>query len=117
LRELSELLAEPALSAELTREEKAAVLVQLSALQAALAAGLADSLGRTPAEATPVGEDSLLTALEVAARFGRSVEWVYRKAQSSQWRSFTIREGAKTLRFSERGLRVHLAAMRRRGAS
>lgn len=103
---LGSLLAEPAHAAELAPEEAAAALLELAALQAVLAARLRPVSRAGRAESQAPVEDRLLTAEEVAQRFGRSVGWVYRQAR--RW-PFTRRETRKTLRFSEAGLLRHMA--------
>jgi hypothetical protein len=104
------LVADPAHIAKVTPAEAAAMLAELAALQVALAAR-AVATARAPSE-EPYTEDRLLTAEQVAARYSRSVEWVYRRARTSAWAAFTRREGRKTVRFSERGLLRHLAGKR-----
>ena len=96
---------------ELPPEEVASALPELGALQAALEARLRTVPG-TPSPNGQPADDRLLTAVEVAGIYGRSVEWVYRQAK--RW-PFTRRETRKTLRFSEAGLRRYLADGRRRG--
>ena len=102
---LAELLADPTRAASVSRGDAAALLVELSALQVALVARLAVIDAATIAP--PHTADRLLTPAEVAERFGRSVDWVYRMA--SRW-PFTVREGRKTVRFSQAGLEKHLRA-------
>jgi hypothetical protein len=99
MRDWGELIEEPGRVAELSHSEAAAFLVKLTVLQAALASRLQDvpqvqSVHRT--------DDRLLTAREVADRFARSIDWVYRHARDLP---FTVRVTPKTLRFSEEGLR------------
>ena len=64
-----------------------------------------------PAAKHSVGSDAdhLLTAVEVATRFGRSVAWVYRNSRG--W-PFTRRISRKTVRFSDAGLTRYLANLR-----
>jgi len=109
MRDLRDLLGDPARVAELTPEETAGALVELAALQSALAARLRIVPGASRATSHPPTEDRLLTASQVAERFGRSVEWVYRHA--GRW-PFTRRETRGTLRFSEAGLLRHMAGKR-----
>jgi predicted DNA-binding transcriptional regulator AlpA len=61
----------------------------------------ADTIHRT---AEP---DRLLTAEEAAAILGQSVKWLYRHAAKLP---FTRRMSRKNIRFSQRGLRLWLAA-------
>jgi hypothetical protein len=89
----------------LSGDEAATALAELSALQAALVARLPSAKAQPNPEARDVALDRLLTAEEVSARFKRSKDWVYRRAK--KW-PFTVREGRKTVRFSERGLAEHL---------
>jgi predicted DNA-binding transcriptional regulator AlpA len=107
--DLRALLDDPAGIAALSAEEAAAALVELSALQTALAARLR-ACSAVPKPHGPAAQaDRLLTPEQVAERFGRSRDWVYRKSRTVAWRPFTMREGRKTLRFSEAGLRHYFA--------
>ena len=93
----------------LTTTEAAAMLIELASLQAAVATRLrAMPLPAREAGAV-VTEDRLLTAEDVAGRFGRSIAWVYR--QAPHW-SFTRRVTRRTIRFSEHGLQRFLAQRR-----
>lgn len=94
---------------------------QLRALAEALPEGAAVTVprawileaidGSPPAPVS--GADQLLTAEAVATRLDCSVRSVYRAAKA--W-PFTVRLGAKALRFSERGLNRWLASHRRGAA-
>ena len=115
MRDLREFL-DPARTAEwceaaeaMTPEQAEAALVTLAALEKALSLRLraVPSPGRVEA---PAAADRLLTAEQVAEKFGRSVDWAYRKARGPEWRSFVVREGRGTVRFSEARLLRHLAA-------
>jgi hypothetical protein len=112
--ELRELL-DPVVVAELvgsvkgfSSAEAETALIAVAAIEGALRSRVG-----APSEPVTGGErvvpDHLLTAKEVAQRYGRSVDWVYRQAK--RW-PFTVREGRGTLRFSERGLERHLSATR-----
>ena len=65
-----------------------------------------------PERAGPAASERLLTPEEVAARFDRTVDWVYRQSQKDAWKAFTRRLGRRTLRFSESGLERFLARQR-----
>ena len=92
----------------LSPAEAEEVLVELAHLQSAVARRLR-SAPSPSAEAAPLEPDLLLTAEDVASRFGRSVAWVYRQAK--HW-NFTRRVTRRTVRFSEAGLRRFLAQRR-----
>lgn len=108
MAEKREILGDPGWVDGLSQADAAAVLVELAQLQSAVAARLrsAPLTGTEPAPAEP---DRLLTAEDVAERFGRSVAWVYRHAK--HW-NFTRRVTRRTVRFSEAGLRRFLAQRR-----
>jgi len=93
----------------LTSTEAAAMLVELASLQAAVAGRLRTLPATEEVSRAVREEDRLLTAEDVAGRFGRSVAWVYR--QAPQW-SFTRRVTRRTVRFSELGLQRFLAQRR-----
>ena len=109
MRDLRPFLDDPVAVSTLSREERHALALKIAQVAAALA-----SCPEAEPDPKPEPEaDRLLTPAEVAERFGRSVDWVYRKAgRDPAWRAFTRREGRKTLRFSEAGLRRYLAARR-----
>lgn len=109
--DLRDLLADPRRVDELTPVEAASALVQLASLQVALAAQLRAGPTSTDADLLVPASDRLLTAEDVAGRFGRSVAWVYRQAK--HW-TFTRRVTRRTLRFSEAGLSRWVAAQRGR---
>ena len=107
--DLRELLGDARRVDELTQAEAASVLVELASLQAVVAARLRTAPGSALAEVVPPEGDRLLTAEDLAERFGRSVAWVYRQAK--HW-NFTRRVTRRTVRFSEAGLQRFLAQRR-----
>jgi predicted DNA-binding transcriptional regulator AlpA len=90
-------LPDPALVPE---EHIAPMLIQLSALQSALAARLIADLGNQSQPATQESE-KLLAADQAAALLNVSVSWMYRHASELP---FTKRLSRKALRFSRAGL-------------
>ncbi len=107
VRGARELLSNPHRVNGLSAAEAAEALAELARLQAALAARLHALPSST--EPMPLACDRLLTAEDVAERFGRSVAWVYRQAK--HW-NFTRRVTRRTVRFSEAGLQLFLARRR-----
>lgn len=105
--DLRELLGDARRVDEMTQAEAAAALVKLASLQAAVAARLRAAPGSALMEATPPENDRLLTAEDLAKRFGRSLDWVYRQAK--HW-PFTRRLTRRTMRFSEAGMLRWLGA-------
>lgn len=85
--------------AHIPSEGLPAIVLQLAALQAAIAARLA---GVSDAEDRP---DRLLTVKETAPILGMSEDWLYRHAAGLP---FTRRTGRRTLRFSERAVRRYV---------
>jgi len=85
------------------------LIVQAAALQAALAARLAEMSmpAGQPAIAEPSEAERLLTPPEAAALLGVTVPWLYRHAGRLP---FARRLSRKALRFSDAGLRRWLAA-------
>lgn len=79
-----------------------ALLMQLAALQTALAARLATGMNGHTAAAP--AEDRLLSIAEAAALLNVSRDWLYRRAARLP---FTVRLG-RTLRFSAQGLARYL---------
>jgi hypothetical protein len=90
-------LPDPALVPE---EHIAPMLIQLAALQSALAARLVADLGSHSQPATQKSEE-LLTAKEAAKLLNVSVHWMYRHASELP---FARRLSRKALRFSTAGL-------------
>ena len=85
------------------------LMAHAAALQAALAARLADIAihCEEPARAHPPEAERLLTPPDAAALLGVTVTWLYRHAGRLP---FARRLSRKALRFSEAGLRRWLAA-------
>jgi len=109
VRDLRPFLDDPVGVSTLTADERAALTVKV----ALLASALASCQALAPAPKDPPATDRLLKVAEVAKRFGRSVDWVYRKATTDPaWRAFTRREGRRTTRFSEAGLARYLGRPR-----
>lgn len=101
--DLRELVAAPARVAELSREESAALLVELATLQAALAASL--RYDRETPRAEHSTEERLLTPQEAAGLLGVKVRWLYDHAHQL---ACTRRLSRKVLRFHEPELRKML---------
>ena len=100
------LLADPDRLADLPPEQATAALVELAALQTALAARLHSSLPRSTSSGERQPEDRLLTPAQAAECLGVKLRWVYRRADKLP---FARRLSRKTLRFSEAGLRQYMA--------
>jgi len=100
------LLADPDRLADLLPEQATAALIELAAIQTALAARLHSN----PPRSIPTGgkqpEDRLLTPAQAAERLGVTLRWLYRRADKLP---FARRLSRKTLRFSEAGLRQYMA--------
>jgi predicted DNA-binding transcriptional regulator AlpA len=86
--------------ATLPADRLPAFVLQLAALQGAVAARLAGELRQDD------GQDRLLTVKQTARILGMSEDWLYRNADRLP---FTRRTGRRTIRFSEQGLKRHLA--------
>ncbi len=80
------------------------LLSQLSALQGALAARLAELVSATSAAALS-DEDRLLTIDEAAERLAVTKDWLYHHAKSLP---FTVRPARRQLRFSARGIERYI---------
>jgi predicted DNA-binding transcriptional regulator AlpA len=106
---LRDLLGDPKLVDELSPAEAASALAELASLQVAVTARL--RVVPSGSDLVLPETDRLLTAEDLAERFGRSVAWVYRQAR--HW-NFTRRLTRRTVRFSESGLARWLAAHGRR---
>ena len=105
--DLERLVADPARAADVGVHAIPALLCQLGALQAALAARLVASAGpREPAE--PAEADRLLTVEEAAPILGVTPRWLY----GHQRLPFVRKLSRKALRVSEAGLRRWLAVKR-----
>lgn len=105
---LVELVSDHSRVADIAPEVAAGLLVELAALQAALAVRVRDGRAAPPQRRPPEPEE-LLTPAEVAARLQQSLRWVYRKSRG--W-PFTRRLGRKTLRFSRPGFEAYLRSLR-----
>ena len=95
---------EPAATSKLTPKEAAGALVELSVLQAALAAVIAaesPSAAAKISSAATESEEPLIDVEEAARRLGVTRRFVYRHAKD--W-PFTRKIGPKTLRFEPAGL-------------
>ena len=80
------------------------VLAQVTALQTTLSAKLLVQQGQER-RADTASEGHLLTVEEAAERLGTSRDWLYRKAHKLP---FTVRLGARQLRFSSKGIDRYL---------
>ena len=108
IHDLRRLAAEPARIAELSLEEAAGLLVELSALHAALAVRVRD--GRAiPSRRQREDADEFMTPEEVAQRTHQSIRWVRRMA--GKW-PFTRRIGRKVLLFSRPGFEAYMRSLR-----
>ena len=83
------------LLSKLEYEDVTSILVDLGAIQTALAARMTE-VARPEPEA-----DRLLTVEETAARLGVSTSWLYSQRDSLP---FAVKLGPKQLRFSARGI-------------
>jgi excisionase family DNA binding protein len=95
-------------------DEMADAIGELEAAKAQLYARLLN--GRASSEAQSTGQhakgtepDRLLTVEEAAVLLGVTPRWLYRNADSLP---FTRRLGARTLRFSEKGIQRYIANRR-----
>lgn len=103
------LLADPARLADLPPEEATAALVELAAVQTALAARLHASTPQATRASDREPVDRLLKPEETAKYMSVTLRWLYRRADKLP---FTRRLGRKTLRFSEAGMRRYMAETR-----
>jgi predicted DNA-binding transcriptional regulator AlpA len=103
------LLADPARLADLPPEEATAALVELAAVQTALAARLHASAAQTTRASDREPADRLLKPDEAAECMGVTLRWLYRRVDKLP---FARRLGRKTLRFSEAGMRRYMAETR-----
>ena len=99
---LDGLLADPARAANLTHEERAAVLRRLAALLVVLSV-------EPITEYATNGNGELLTVPEVAALMKQDRSWVWRRARRVDWRAFTRRPSRKVLLVERAGLEAWLA--------
>jgi predicted DNA-binding transcriptional regulator AlpA len=105
---LGTLLANPARATQISREEAAALLVQLAALQAALAARLQVSPVLMEHVEERADSDRLLAVEAAAQALNMPVSWLYRRSKELPF----ARKFGGILRFSERGLRAWVAKQR-----
>jgi predicted DNA-binding transcriptional regulator AlpA len=103
------LLADPTRLADLPPQEATAALVELAAIQTALAARLHASTPQATRAADREPVDRLLKPEEAAECMGVTLRWLYRRADKLP---FARRLGRKTLRFSEAGMRQYMAEKR-----
>lgn len=100
------LLADPDRLADLPAEQATAALIELAAIQTALAARLHSNPPRSAPTGGKQPEDRLLTPAQAAERLGVTLRWLYRRADKLP---FARRLSRKMLRFSEAGLRQYMA--------
>jgi predicted DNA-binding transcriptional regulator AlpA len=99
---LQELLQDPHRVADLPRELVPDMLCQLGAIQTALTVRwLTVSVSPGVAVSPEPEEDVLLDVDRAAERLGTSKDWLYRHADKLP---FTVRLGARQLRFSASGI-------------
>ena len=97
---LDELAADPARAADIPPATAVALLGRLAGLQTVLLArALAPGGGGNVDGA--LAEDRLLSVKDAAAQLGHSEDWLYRHAAKLP---FTVRTGARDIRFSAAGL-------------
>lgn len=109
--DLRELVSDPRRATALSAEEAMAVLVELAAVQTAIASHLRASAPATEVQTMVAPhEDRLLTPTEAAAHLAVSVRWLYRNFDQLP---FSRRLTRRTLRFSEAGIARYLAQRRR----
>jgi excisionase family DNA binding protein len=94
--DLADLVRDPLRLANVDRAHIPALLTQLSAVQASMAARLV----ATAHDATNDAEDTLLDVEDAAQRLGVSEDWLYRRTKSLP---FVVRVG-RHVRFSAKGI-------------
>ena len=95
--DLVDLIKDPSRAAQVDRDHLPALLTQLSAVQASMAARLVT----TSQESTDSDfSDNLLDVEEAATRLGTSPDWLYRRTKSLP---FVVRVG-RHVRFSAKGI-------------
>ena len=103
---LNDLLQNPQRVMDLPREVVPDMLCQLGAIQTALTVHwLTASVSQVGAMWPEPEEDVLLDVDKAAQRLGTSKDWLYRHADKLP---FTIRLGARQLRFSARGIERYI---------
>ena len=100
---LADLLADPTRAQDLAPERAAALLAQLAALQAALAARLQVMPVAVAHAEERADTDRLLTVQQAAEALNVTVGWMYRHAPKLP---FTRKLSRRLLRFSGHGLRA-----------
>lgn len=106
------LLADPSRADALPRSALPDALADVERLRAVLWSRLTRpdaNTSRPVSDIEKASKDKLLTVDEAAERLGVTARWLYRKADSLP---FTRKLGARTLRFSERGLEAHVRRKR-----
>jgi predicted DNA-binding transcriptional regulator AlpA len=100
--DLAKIIANPESFADIPREKIPALLVQIAAVQSALAALLTDAPLKPKEHPLNSEPDALLTAEQAAKLLSVTPHWLYR-----HWKQlpFSRRLSRKTLRFSESGIR------------
>jgi excisionase family DNA binding protein len=91
--DLADLVRDPSRAADVARDQIPALLTQLSAIQASMAARL---LTTSHEESSGGDSQALLSIDEAAARLGVSPDWLYRRTKSLP---FVVRVG-RHVRFS-----------------
>lgn len=86
-------------AASLSTNVRAGLIAQAAAVVAALGAGLADQGGDSP-------PDRLITVKEASSRLGLTEDYLYRHARDFPF--FVQPNGARAVRFSERGIERYL---------
>ena len=103
---LQELIQNPQWAMDLPKEVVPDMLCQLGAIQSALTARwLTASSDRGSAMPPEPEEDVLLDVDKAAQRLGTSKDWLYRHADKLP---FTVRLGARQLRFSAKGIEQYI---------
>lgn len=94
---LLDLIRDPSQVAQVSPDQIPAILAQLSAVQASMAARLAGASRETAGER---GQDSLIGVEEAAKRLDVSKDWLYRRTSKLP---FVVRVG-RHVRFSSNGI-------------
>ncbi|MEW6775620.1 MAG: helix-turn-helix domain-containing protein [Bdellovibrionota bacterium] len=106
---LETIISAPERISEVPPERIPSLLVRLSGLFSALSARLLDFPRKAAKEREEIPQDRLLTAAEAAPILGVTVQWLYRHAKELPYARKLSR---KVLRFSEAGIRRHMAGVR-----
>jgi len=102
VRDLHELLAEPAGAGDATPEEAAAALHELAVLLSVLTSRLNDVHAPALVDA-PAGGDRLLTVAEAAKRLSQKPRWFRGRSLP-----FRVQVSPKCVRYSESGLEKYM---------